>query len=158
MWKQEEQLALHVKESNQHSAPSRWLHLILLPSQRRVQEGRSELLFARETGPWIGDRNITPTPCLLCLNDSFRDVSLPTLVKDPDPSIPLFFFLPVRQSTLPPHACSLILALSSLIHDYFFSDREDLFKQESFEYRPIAFFIQGARLEDHNSPYMLALA
>lgn len=69
------------------------LLLILLLPQRPVQEWGSELLLAWERGPWEGDGNITPTLLLLYLNDSLRDVSLPTLVKDPDPLILLFFFL-----------------------------------------------------------------
>lgn len=100
--------------------PRRWLLLILLLPQRPVQKWRSELLLSWERGPWEEDGNITPTHCLLYLNDSLRDISLPTLVKDPDPLILLFFFLPVRQSTLSSHTRSLILAPSSLIHDYFF--------------------------------------
>lgn len=89
------------------SAPSRQPYLLLLRSQSHVQEERSELLFACERGPRRGDGNITPGLYLLCLNQSLGDVSLPTCVKDPDTLIPLFFFLPVWQSTLLPHACSL---------------------------------------------------
>lgn len=77
------------KQSAQCSLQMAALHPA--PTQRPVQKWRSELLLYWERGPWEEDGNITPTLCLLYLNDSLRDVSLPTLVKAPDPLILLFF-------------------------------------------------------------------
>lgn len=91
VWKQKEKLFPDDKGSNQHSAPHRWLLPILLLPQRPVQKWRSELLLFWERGPWEEDGNVTPARRLLYLNDSLRDVSQPTLVKDPDPLILLFF-------------------------------------------------------------------
>lgn len=137
--------------------PSRQPYLLLLWSQRRVGREVRAAVFLQDRAL---KTSITPGLHLLCLNQSLRDASLPTCVKDPDPLIPLFFFYPVQQSTLSPHTCSLnagFFIYNSWLIYLVSSDRGVLFKQESFECWLIAFFTHRAGLEDHNSPDMLAL-